>query len=76
MPWNDPQREAWRRAGPAVGVRLPLDPFPGSHPQWWNRRLSLSPGYLVGKLHSAATSSSATKHPSAFGGTTVRPRAG
>jgi hypothetical protein len=53
MPWPDPQREAWRRAGPATGVRLPLDPFSGSHPEWWNRHLSLAPGYLVGKLHAA-----------------------
>ena len=53
MPWPDGQREAWRRAGPAIGVRLPLEPFPDSYPQWWNRHLSLGPGYLVGKLHAA-----------------------
>ena len=52
-PWTDPQREAWRRAGPIAGVRLPLDPWPGSYPEWWNRHLSLAPGYLVGKLRSA-----------------------
>jgi hypothetical protein len=52
-PWDNPQREAWRRAGPATGVRLPLDPFPGSFPEWWDRNLSLRPGYLVAKLRSA-----------------------
>jgi hypothetical protein len=30
-------------------VRLPLDPFPGSPAEWWNRNLSLAPGYLVTK---------------------------
>jgi len=53
MPWPDAQREAWRKAGPLTGVRLPLEPFPGSYPEWWNHHLSLGPGYLVTKLHSA-----------------------
>jgi len=53
MPWPDAQREAWRKAGPLTGVRLPLEPFAGSYPEWWNRHLSLAPGHLVTKLHSA-----------------------
>jgi len=53
QPWSDPQREAWRQAGMATGVRLPLGPRPGSMAEWWNRNLSVTPGYLVGKLHSA-----------------------
>ena len=53
MPWSDHEREAWRQAGPATGVRLPLPPRPGSLPDWWNRNLSLEPGYLVSKLGSA-----------------------
>jgi len=52
-PWDNPEREAWRRAGPMTGVRLPLDPIPGSYPEWWNRNLSFAPGYLVGKLRTA-----------------------
>jgi len=52
-PWDDPQREAWRQAGPMAGVRLPLDPRPGSYADWWNHHLSLGPGYLVSKLRSA-----------------------
>ena len=53
MPWPNAEREAWRTAGPATGVRLPLEPFPGSYPEWWNAHLGLSPGYLVGKLRAA-----------------------
>jgi ubiquinol-cytochrome c reductase iron-sulfur subunit len=36
-----------------AGVRLPLEPRPGSYAEWWNRHLSLRPGYLVSKLRSA-----------------------
>ena len=53
MPWADPHREAWRKAGPMTGVRLPLEPHPESMAQWWNKNLSLEPGYLVRKLTSA-----------------------
>ena len=53
MPWADPQREAWRQAGPMTGVRLALDPDPRSPVQWWNQNLSVGPGYLVRKLCSA-----------------------
>jgi hypothetical protein len=52
MPWADPEREAWRRQGPATGVRLPLDPHPQSLAAWWNENLSVTPGYIVGKLAS------------------------
>lgn len=52
-PWADPQREAWRRAGPATGVRLPIEPRPGSLAEWWNQNLSLAPGYLIGKMRSS-----------------------
>jgi len=52
IPWADAPREAWRKAGPATGVRLPLEPWPGSYPEWWNRHLSLAPAYLAAKLHS------------------------
>ncbi len=52
-PWPDPAREAWRAAGPSAGIRLPLLPRPGSLADWWNRKLGVEPGYLVGKFASA-----------------------
>ncbi|HUU69865.1 MAG TPA: beta-galactosidase trimerization domain-containing protein [Planctomycetota bacterium] len=52
-PWANPEREAWRKAGPATGVRLPLHPHPGSLPDWWDKNLSVQPGYMATKLHSA-----------------------
>ena len=53
IPWADPQREAWRKAGPAVGVRLPVDALPDSFPTWWNKTLSLDPYYIADKLATA-----------------------
>ena len=53
LPWADPEREAWRRAGPAAGVRLPVDALPGSLPAWWNDNLSVSPYYIATKLAAA-----------------------
>ncbi len=53
IPWPDAEREAWRMAGPMTGVRLPLNPAADALPHIWNDNLSLAPGYLVGKLHSA-----------------------
>ncbi|MBM4031397.1 MAG: hypothetical protein FJ291_06370 [Planctomycetes bacterium] len=62
-PWGDPQRDAWRRAGPMAGVRLPLEPRPGSYAEWWNQHLSLRPGYLVSKLRSAGDAFFAPEAP-------------
>ena len=67
-PWDDPQREAWRKAGPATGVRLPLTPRPGSLPEWWDTNLSLEPGYLATKLHSAGNSFFTPEYPVAAWG--------
>jgi hypothetical protein len=53
IPWENPEREAWRRAGPAAGIRLPLEPRSGSLAEWWDRNLSVTPGYLVSKFRSA-----------------------
>jgi len=52
-PWANPQREAWRKAGPMVGIRLPLDP-PADHPAaWWNRTLDVGPMYIAAKFRDA-----------------------
>jgi hypothetical protein len=55
-PWSDPQREQWRQASVATGIRLPLPPRPGSMAAWWDRNLSVTPGYLVRKFHAAGES--------------------
>ena len=52
-PWPDAGREAWRQAGPAVGVRLPVDALPDSSPTWWNTNLSVGPYYIANKLATA-----------------------
>lgn len=49
IPWAQPQREAFRKAGAQTGVRLPLDPDPASPAFWWNQNLSVAPGYVVTK---------------------------
>ena len=51
--WDNPEREAWRKAGPMCGIRLPLDPHPESFAAWWNTNLSFEPGYIVGKFRAA-----------------------
>jgi len=52
-PWDNPQREAWRKAGPMVGIRLPLDP-PTDHPAaWWNKTLGVGPLYIAAKFRDA-----------------------
>ncbi len=53
IPWENPERETWRRTGPILSVRLPIDPHPESFSQWWNTNLSFEPGYIVTKLRSA-----------------------
>ena len=51
--WQNPGREAWRKAGPLCAVRLPLEPHPDSFPSWWNTNLSVAPGYIAAKLRTA-----------------------
>ena len=52
-PWANPRREAWRKAGPMVGIRLPLDP-PADHPAaWWNKTLGVGPMYIAAKFRDA-----------------------
>lgn len=53
IPWANAEREAWRKAGPGIGIRLALDPHAESQVKIWNDRLSLAPGYMVAKMHSA-----------------------
>ncbi|MFM8984484.1 MAG: beta-galactosidase trimerization domain-containing protein, partial [Planctomycetia bacterium] len=49
-PWPAADREAWRRAGPAVGVRVGVDTRPESLAAWWNDHLGLGPWYVAVKL--------------------------
>jgi len=53
IPWQDAQREAWRKAGVKTGVRLPLEPDPNSPASWWAKNLSLEPPYVAPKLRAA-----------------------
>ena len=62
-PWADPQREAWRKAGPMVGIRLPLDPAEGHPAAWWNDTLGVGPLYIAAKFRDAGNAFFTSEQP-------------
>jgi len=62
-PWADPRREAWRKAGPMVGIRLPLDPAQGHPAAWWNDTLGVGPLYIAAKFRDAGNAFFTSEQP-------------
>ena len=62
-PWANPQREAWRKAGPMVGIRLPLAPAEGHPAAWWNNTMDLGPLYIAAKFREAGNAFFTSEQP-------------